>query len=40
MTDPRPTDLEPAFRDLGATAAIVLTLIAVAIVWLVGGFGG
>jgi hypothetical protein len=32
--------MEPAFRDLGATAAIVLTLIAVAIVWLVGGLGG
>jgi hypothetical protein len=39
MTGPRPTDLEPAFRDLGATAAIVLTLIAVGLVWLVGGFG-
>jgi hypothetical protein len=36
----RPHDMESAFADLGATAAIVLTLIAVAIVWLFGGFGG
>jgi hypothetical protein len=35
----RPHDMEPAFADLGATA-IVITLAAVGLVWLFGGFGG
>jgi hypothetical protein len=40
MTDPRPHEMESAFRDLGIATAIVITIIAVGLVWLFGGFGG
>jgi hypothetical protein len=37
---PRPHEVESAFRNLGIASAVVITLIAVGLVWLFGGFGG